>query len=177
MSDETPVTPTSQGPEPDEASPPDQEASAQTAPSPAAPVPAPPPGRIWDRAPSRTLFIVAVVLAVWAIAATAFAFTGHHDGRFRLDRHPIMGRRFEGTLGGGNRLGGRMGNWGGGFNIVCPNGVYPPQMGNASNAPLPTATPSGSPGQTVPYGPGISCRITLPGWSQSIGSAGSNTQG
>jgi hypothetical protein len=109
------------------------------------------------------------VFGVWAIAATAFAFTGHHGNGFHMNRGSMNSRRFGGMMGDADRNGGGMMNGGGGFIACPPNSIYPPQGVNPSNAPTPAATPGGSTG--TQYGPGIMCRITVPGggsgWSQS----------
>lgn len=163
MSDEQTGTPEPTDPEPEEASSaagtPEVPAASAAA---AAPLPGPPPVRFWDKPSRRTLLIVTAVLAVWAITATAFAFTGHHRGRFGLNRGVIIGRRFDGMFGNGNRMGGGgMMNGGGGRWIACPNGVIPPQGANASNAPVPSASPVTTPGQGAAY-----CWINAPGgWS------------
>jgi hypothetical protein len=110
---------------------------------------------------------VTAVLAVWAITATAFAFTGHHRGRFGLNRGAMIGRRFDGMFGNGNRMGGGMMNGGHGLWISCPNGVYPgatpPQGANPSSSPAPSASPAINPGQGTAIGPGLDCRINFPG--------------
>ena len=200
MSDQQEGTPKSSAPqnaapspEPEEASPPAEtsEAPAQTAPSAAAaPSPAPPPGRFWDRPSRRTLFIVMAVFGVWAITATAFALAGQSGHRFHGFRGSMDSKRYGGMMGDSDRYragfgggmmngggyGGGMMNGGGGM-IACPNGVYVPNGSNPSNAPIPPAAPTGSPGQTIQLGP---CRMTLPsnwnGWSPS-GSSSSPAQG